>query len=101
MFSFATQKKLVALFNGRIVGYAQVAYTTPKESGSISSLSVTKGKPPGIDKLLLEAANNEIVKGGVRRIRTAVLVTKEELIETLTSLGFKRVLEMDAMVSEF
>jgi ribosomal protein S18 acetylase RimI-like enzyme len=58
-------------------------------------------KPPGLEKLLVEAASNEIVKGGAKKIQASVLATKEELMETLENLGFKEVLAMDAMVAEF
>lgn len=102
IFRFATQKKLVASFGGRIFGYVEAAYTTPKESGGISSLSVTgEDKSLGVERLLVEAASNEIVKGGVRRVRIAVPEARRERVETLRSLGFREVLTMDAMATEF
>lgn len=102
MFRFATQKKLVAVRDNRIIGYAEAAYTTPKEAGRIGSISVnSEDRSLGIEKLLIETANNEIAKGGVRRIRIAVPTAKRELIETVKDLGFREVLVMDAMVTEF
>jgi len=101
-FRFATQKKLVAVLGSRIVGYAEAAYTTPKEAGRIGSIHVnSEERSLGIEKLLIETANNEIAEGGVRRIRIAVSTAKQELIETVKDLGFREVLAMDAMVAEF
>jgi ribosomal protein S18 acetylase RimI-like enzyme len=102
MFSFATQKKLVALLGNRIVGYVEAAYTTPKEVGRISAIQVNSDdRSLGVEKLLIEAASNEIVEGGIGRIRLTATTTKQELIETVKDLGFKEVLVMDAMVKEF
>jgi ribosomal-protein-alanine N-acetyltransferase len=102
IFRFATQKKLVALQGSRIVGYAEVRYTTPKEAGRIDSIHVnSEDRSLGIEKLLIEAANNEIAEGGVRRIRVAAPTAKQELVETVKDLGFREVLVMDAMVAEF
>jgi hypothetical protein len=102
MFRFATQKKLVAVLGDRIVGYAEVSYTTPKEVGRIGSIVATsKERSLGIEKLLIEAASNEIAEGGVRRIRITASTAKQELTETTKDLGFEEILLMDAMVSEF
>ena len=102
IFRFATQKKLVAELGGRIVGYAEASYTTPKETGRIGSISVNSDdRSLGIEKLLIEAANNEIAEGGARRIRISTPTAKQELIETVKGLGFREVLDMEAMVAEF
>jgi ribosomal protein S18 acetylase RimI-like enzyme len=102
MFRFATQKKLVAVLGSRIVGYAEAAYTTPKEAGRIGSIHVnSEDRSAGVEKLLIEAASNEIAEGGVRRIRVMAPTTKQELIEAVKDLGFREVLVMDAMVAEF
>ena len=102
MFRFATQKELVAVLGGRVVGYAEAAYTTPKETGRIGSISVnSEDRSLGIEKLLIGAANKEIAEGGIRRIRITAPTAKQELIETVKDLGFREVLVMDAMVAEF
>jgi ribosomal protein S18 acetylase RimI-like enzyme len=102
VFSFGTQKKLVAMQGDRIVGYVEVSYTTPKETGRISSINVNPDdRSLGIDKLLTEAANNEIAEGRVGKIRIAVSTAKQELIETVKDLGFREVVLMEAMVTEF
>jgi ribosomal protein S18 acetylase RimI-like enzyme len=102
IFRFATQKKLVAVLGGKIVGYAEASYTTPKETGRIGSMTVnSEYRSLGIEKLLIEAANNEIAKGNAKRIRIVAPTTKQELIEAVKDLGFREVLVMDAMVKEF
>jgi ribosomal-protein-alanine N-acetyltransferase len=102
MFSFATQKKLVALLGNRIVGYVEAAYTTPKEVGRINSIQVkSEDTSLGIEKLLIEAASNKIAEGGIGRIRLTTTTAKQELIETVKGLEFREVLVMDAMVKEF
>ena len=102
IFRFSTQKKLVALSKGNIVGYVEAHYTTPKEAGRIDSLHITsEDKSCDIEKMLMEAANSEIVKGGVKRIRLTTPTTKQELIETVKDLGFWEIFIMDAMVAEF
>ena len=102
MFNFATQKKLVALLGNRLVGYIEAAYTTPKETGRINSVQVnSEDRSLGIEKLLIEAASNEIAEGGIGRIRLTATTAKQELVETVKDLGFKEVLVMDAMVKEF
>jgi ribosomal protein S18 acetylase RimI-like enzyme len=102
IFRFATQKKLVAVLGGKIVGYAEASYTTPKETGRIGSITVnSEYRSLGIEKLLIEAATNEIAKVNTSRIRISAPTTKRELIEAVKDLGFKEVLVMEAMVKEF
>jgi ribosomal protein S18 acetylase RimI-like enzyme len=102
IFRFSTQKKLVALSKGNIVGYVEAHFTTPKEAGRIDSLHVAiEDKSCEIEKMLIEAANDEIAKSGVRRIRLTAPTTKQELIETVKDLGFREIFIMDAMVAEF
>jgi ribosomal protein S18 acetylase RimI-like enzyme len=102
VFRFSTQRKLVALLGDRVVGYVEATHTTPKEIGRINSVYVNEeGESLGLEKVLIEEANNQIVKSGVRRVRIAVPVLKQELLDTVKSLGFKEVLKMDAMIKEF
>ena len=102
IFHFVTRKQLVAVLSNRIVGYAEATYTTPKEAGRISSIHVnTEDKSLGIEKLLIEAARNEIAKAGVGKIRITVPTANLELMQTVNNLGFKEAFVMDAMVAEF
>jgi ribosomal protein S18 acetylase RimI-like enzyme len=101
-FFFAIRKQLVAMLDGRQVGYAEATYTTPKEVGRISSIYVNaEGRSLAVEKLLIDAARNEIAKGGVEKTRITVPTAKQELIEIVKELGFEEVLVMDAMVAEF
>jgi ribosomal protein S18 acetylase RimI-like enzyme len=98
---FSTQMKIVAVLEGRIVGYAQINYTTPKEAGSIRSIqAAAHNRSSEIEKALVNAGINEIRKGGVNRIRVTAATMKQELIETLKNLGFKESLVMDGMFIE-
>ena len=98
---FSTQKKIVALLDGKIVGYAETSYTTPKEAGSISSIqAASQNRSSEIERLLIRAGINEIRKGGANRIRVTVASMKQELIETLKNLGFRESLVMNGMSME-
>jgi ribosomal protein S18 acetylase RimI-like enzyme len=101
-FYFAIRKQLVAVVDGRQVGYIEAIYTTPKEVGRISSIYVNaEGRSLAVEKLLIDAARNEIAKGGVEKTRITVPTTKQELVEIVKELGFEEALVMDAMVAEF
>jgi ribosomal protein S18 acetylase RimI-like enzyme len=101
MFHFATQKRIVAVRDGKIVGYVPVTYTTPKEAGGIGFMRVNReGGLSGIDIALLNAAFDEIRKGGVRRIHVAVPAARQELIETAKSLGFREAMTIIGMYQE-
>jgi hypothetical protein len=98
---FSTQKKVVAVLDGKIVGYTEIGYTTPKEAGSISSIqAVAHERSREIERVLINAGIDEIRKGGVNRIRVVVASMKQELIETLNNLGFRKSLVMDGMFIE-
>jgi ribosomal protein S18 acetylase RimI-like enzyme len=101
-FYFATRNQLVAVLEGRQVGYIEATYTTPKEVGRISSIYVNvQDRSLGVEKLLLDAARNEIAKGIVDKIRITVPTANRKLVEIVKELGFEEVLVMDAMVAEF
>jgi ribosomal protein S18 acetylase RimI-like enzyme len=98
---FTTQKKVVAVLDGKIVGYTEISYTTPKEAGSISSIqAVANERSREIERVLINEGINEIRKGGTNRIRVVVPSMKRELIETLKNLGFRKSLAMDGMFIE-
>jgi ribosomal protein S18 acetylase RimI-like enzyme len=98
---YSTQKKIVAVLDGKIVGYAETSYTTPKEAGSISSIqAVAQDRSSGIERALISEGIKEIRKGGANRIRVMVASSKQELIEKLKSMGFRESLVMDGMSVE-
>jgi len=101
LFRFSTQKRIVAVRAGRIVGSVVATYTTPKEAGSISSINVRpEDRSQGIEKALATAAINEIRRGGVERIVAMVRTKRPELIETLSGLGLREAMEMVEMLRE-
>jgi ribosomal protein S18 acetylase RimI-like enzyme len=95
------ERKLVAVKNDRIVGYAQASYTTPKEAGHIGNLNIhPQSRSSGIEKALVTAAIEQIRQCGTKKIVTTVSTMRQELIETLTNMGFKKHLEMEGMFLE-
>jgi len=101
LFSFATQKRLVAVRAGKVVGSVEVAWTTPKEAASISSLHVRPQERSGdIESALASAAIDEIRSGGVEKIIARAPVTRPELIETLRGIGFREELVLAGMSKE-
>jgi ribosomal protein S18 acetylase RimI-like enzyme len=101
LFRFSTQKRIVAVRAGRIVGSVVATYTTPKEAGNISSINVRpEDRSQGIEKALATAAINEIRRGGVERIVAMVRTKRPELIETLSGLGLREAVEMVEMLRE-
>lgn len=99
---FTTRTQLVAVLDSRIVGYAEAEYATPKEAGRIGFIHAShEDKSLSIEKLLIEAARNEIAKAGIGRIRITVPTANRELNQTVNDLGFEKALVMDAMVAEF
>jgi ribosomal protein S18 acetylase RimI-like enzyme len=98
---FATQKRIVAVRAGKIVGYVAATYTTPKEAATIGSVRVNPQEGSrGVERALINAAVREIRKGGVGRIRATVPTTKQELAEIMNNLGFREALTMVGMCKE-
>lgn len=101
LFRFSTEKRIVAVRDGKIIGSIVAAYTTPKEAGNISSIQVRpEDRSQSIEKALVTAATNEIKKGGVNRILATVPTSRQELIDVLKSLGFKETMVMVGMFKE-
>lgn len=100
-FGFANETKLVAVYDGRIVGYAEASYTTPNEVGRIGFIHVnTEGRSVGVEKMLVNAGRCKIEKAGVNRFRVVVPSTRQELMNAVKDLGFKEALTVDGMVKE-
>jgi ribosomal protein S18 acetylase RimI-like enzyme len=101
-FRTSKETKFVAVYNGRIVGYAEVSYTTPNEVGRIGFIHANvEGKKLGVEKLLVNAARRVVEAAGVNRLRIIVPSLQQELIETVKALGFKEAFAVDGMVTEF
>jgi ribosomal-protein-alanine N-acetyltransferase len=98
IFSFSTEKKIVAIQDNRIVGYTKASYTTHKEAGHIGNVNVyPENRSSGIERALINEAIGQIRQCGTKRILATVSTTRQELIETLANLGFRKHLEMDGM----
>ena len=101
IFNFSTERKIVAIKNDRIVGYANASYTTPKEAGHIGDIQVyPENRSSGIERALINATIDQIRQCGTKRIQATVSTMRPELIETLTNLGFRKHLEMEGMFLE-
>lgn len=99
---FSTDKKIVAVQNETIIGYAEASYTTAKEAGRIRNIQIHPDmKSKEIEDLLIYAGVDHIKKVGTNKIIATTLSTKQELIEKMKQLGFKKSLEMEGMVLEF
>lgn len=101
LFRFSTQNRIIAVLDGKIVGYAETSYTTPKEAGRISSIqTVAQARSNLVEEVLIGAAINEVRKGGTKRITVMVSNMKQDIIDTLKNLGFRESLIMDGMFIE-
>lgn len=102
MVHLSTEKKIVAVHNGTIIGYAEASYTTAREAGRIRSIQVHPDmRSRGIEEMLIWAGANHIKKGGTNKIIATTLSAKKKLMEKMKQLGFTKRLEMEAMVLEF
>lgn len=101
-FRSSKETKFLAVYSGRIVGYAEVSYTTPKEVGRIGFIHANvDGTKLGVEKLLVNAARLLVEAAGVNRFRIIVPSTQQELVEAMKALGFKEAFAVDGMVAEF
>lgn len=96
---FSTDKKIVAKKLDEIVGYIHASYTTAKENGRITNIQVhPEMRLKGIEEMLIYASVNDIKKVGTNKVVATTLLERRELIEKMRELGFKKHLEIDAMV---
>jgi ribosomal protein S18 acetylase RimI-like enzyme len=101
IFHFSTEKKIVAIQDDRLVGYANASYTTQKEAGHIGNVNVRpENRSSGIETALINAAINQIRQCETERILATVSAMRQEQIEALINLGFRRRLEVEGMFSE-
>jgi len=99
IFHFSTDKKIVATKNKKIVGYIQSMYTTKKEAGRIRHIHVLPEMiSMGIEETLISAGADHIQKAGTNKVLATVSSTKQKLVEKMKHFGFKKRLEMEAMV---
>lgn len=97
----STDKKIVAVKNNKIVGYAETSYTTDKEAGRIGNIQVHPDmRSKGIEGILIYTGVNHIKNVGTNKVVATTLSTRLKLIEKMKQLGFTKRLEMEAMVLE-
>jgi len=101
MARMSTEKKIVAVYDGKIVGYASLGYTTAKEAGRIRSLEVSPElASTGIVEELIRKCVDYVKPSGTKTVLVAVPLAKEGLIKRLEALGFKKGFVMEGMVLE-
>jgi ribosomal protein S18 acetylase RimI-like enzyme len=98
---FSKERRIVAVQNDRIVGYAEVSYTTPKEASRIENVQVCpEHRSNGIEEALIDASIDQIRQSGAKRIRVTAPTIRQELIEIFENPGFRKHLEMEGMFLE-
>lgn len=95
----STVRKIVAVIEEKIVGYAFLSYTTPKEAARITRIDVSSEMvSKGIVEEVIRESVNQFKSSGAKTILAIVPQTKEQLIEILETMGFKKRLVMEGMV---
>jgi ribosomal-protein-alanine N-acetyltransferase len=96
----STEKRIVAVCAGKIVGSVLAEYTTPKVPGIIMSIQVKpEDRGHQIEGALIGAAINEI-RSGAGKIRAMAPATRRELIEAFVNSGFRETMVMVGMSKE-
>jgi ribosomal protein S18 acetylase RimI-like enzyme len=99
---FSADKKVIAVKDGRIIGYAEASCTTAEEAGRIRNVQVHPDmRSKGIEDMLIYAGVNHIKKVGTNKVMVTALSKRQRLIERMEQLGFTKSLEMEGMVLEF
>jgi len=101
MFRVGTLKKIVAVQDGEIVGYASLGYTSEREAGRIGSLDVSSEMvSKGVAEELVKTGADYVRLCGTKTVLVEVALRNEELVKRLQNLGFKRRLVFEGMVLE-
>jgi ribosomal protein S18 acetylase RimI-like enzyme len=101
VFRFYGESKIVALYDNRIIGYAQAVCTTANEAGRIRNVHVCpEMKSKGVEEMLVFSVINEIMKVGTKKALVTASSDRPELIAATERLGFKKNLEMEGMTLE-
>jgi ribosomal protein S18 acetylase RimI-like enzyme len=101
LFRMSTMKRIVAVKEGEIVGYASASYTTAKETARIANIDVfPEMTSNGIEEELIRASVDFIKPSGAKKVLAIVPLTKGNLIKKLETLGFKKWIALEGMVLE-
>jgi len=97
----STEKKIVAVKDEKIVGYANLGYTTAQMAGRIRNIDVSPNMVSrGIEEELIKVSMNHVESSGTKTLLITVPLTKEDLFKRLKALGFKELFVMEGMVLE-
>lgn len=101
IFPIANLKKIVAVKDDKIVGYASLSYTSAKEAGRITSIDVSpEFVSEGVGEELVRMGTDFVKSSGTKTVLLTIQSEKEELVKRLRALGFKKRLVMEGMVLE-
>jgi len=99
MARMASVKKIVAVKDEKIVGYASVSCTSKKEAGRVTSLDVSpEMTSKGIEEELLWAGASYAKSFGTKTVLVIVPLRNEELVERLEGLGLRKQIVMEGML---
>jgi ribosomal protein S18 acetylase RimI-like enzyme/L-amino acid N-acyltransferase YncA len=91
--------QLVLVTEGKIVGYAKVTYTSPKEAGSIESFyALSSNHSAELTRYLLKYVLTFLASRNIRRVIVNLNKEWKETIETFERFGFKPVASVYEMV---
>jgi ribosomal protein S18 acetylase RimI-like enzyme len=91
----AHSKKFVAEMQGKIVGYAQTIYTSPKEASRIEPFYLpTSSNLSRIANSLLTEISEHLLARKMTKVITSVSTERKETITTLNKLGFTPIANM-------
>jgi len=97
----STLKKIVAVKDRKIVGYASFSYTTAKEAGRIRNVDVFPDLAlKGIEEELIRVGIDFVKSSGTKTVLVTAPLAKEGFIKRLEALGFKKRLVLEGMVLE-
>lgn len=91
-------KQIVAVKDGKIVGYASLSCRSPKQAGRMSRIVVSPDMTSeGIEVELLRVGVNFVKSSGARTVLATVPLTSRELVDKLETIGFKERLIFEGM----
>jgi len=99
MARMASVKKIVAVKDEKVVGYASVSCASKKEAGRVTSLDVSpEMTSKGIAEELLRAGASYAKSFGTKTVLVIIPLRNEELVERLEGLGLKKQIVMEGML---
>lgn len=97
-----SEKRIVAMDNDILIGYADLSCTNNKEAGRIKNIHVlSRSQYEKILGAIIEEGLNHMKIVGANNVLTLVSQQDFKLIQFLEKMGFKRWLKMEGMILRF